>query len=84
MGAHVSRTLDTATQHHSYPGDSLHIVASREVEPGGLLGAPDTMHDLSYTLLRIVQKPLFAANSSGAQCVQMVDMVNAMRIPSGH
>lgn len=42
------------------------------------------MHDLSYTLLRIVQKPLFAANSSGTQCEQMVDMLNAVRIPSGH
>lgn len=42
------------------------------------------MRNLTYTLLRIVQKPLFAANSSGAQGVQMVDMVNAVRIPSGH
>jgi len=84
MGAHVSHALDTATQHHRYPGDSLHIAAPREIGPGGLLGAPDTMHDLSYTLLRIVQKPLFTANSSGAQCVQMVEMVNAVRIPSGH
>ena len=74
MGTHVSHALDTATQHHRYPGDSLHIVAPREIGSGGLLGAPDAMHDLTYTLLRIVQLSEYHIGSKGIGDTTIVHM----------
>lgn len=66
----MSHTLDTVTQHHRYPGDSLYIIASQEVGPDGLLGAADTMHDLTYTLLRIAKLSEYHIGRKGLETLR--------------